>query len=199
VVKDSAPPKADAGPTQTVAASQIVELDGSGSSAPEGGALSYSWRQVAGIAVSLSDPSSAKPTFVAPYGAASGESLTFELTVTDSVGLRSRDTCIVNVVSNGVPPKAKAGSNRTVSPGSRVVLDGSGTTDEDGGILSYAWKQIAGVPVTLSDPTAVKPVFVAPTPAGGTTEEPAFELTVTNAAGLQDKAKVVIAVFGVSN
>jgi hypothetical protein len=199
VIEDGAPPKADAGPTQTVAASQIVELGGSGSSAPQGGTLSYSWRQVAGIAASLSDPSSEKPTFVAPDVVASGESLAFELTVTDQAGLRSRDTCIVNVVSNNLPPKAEAGSNQTVSPGSRVVLDGSGSSDEDGGILSYSWKQISGVPVTLSDPAAIKPVFIAPIPAGGTTEELAFELTVTNAAGLQDKAKVVIAVFGVSN
>jgi hypothetical protein len=196
VIEGSAPPKADAGPTQ-VAASQIVELDGSGSSASDGGTLAYFWRQVSGIAVNLSDPSSAKPTFVATDAAASGESLAFELTVTDSAGLRSRDTCIVNVVSNDVPPKAEAGFNRTVSPGSRVVLDGSGSMDEDGGMLSYAWKQIAGVPVTLSDPAAVKPVFVAPTIGGQ--RDLVFELTVTNAAGLQDKAKVVIEVFGVSN
>jgi photosystem II stability/assembly factor-like uncharacterized protein len=197
VVKGSALPTADAGPTQTVAASQIVELDGSGSSAPDGESLAYFWRQVSGIAVSLSDPSAAKPTFVAPDAASSGESLAFELTVTDQTGLRSRDTCIVNVVSDNLPPTALAGPNQTVSPGSRVVLDGSGSTDEDGGILSYAWKQIAGVPVTLSDPTAVKPVFVAPSVDGQ--RDLVFELTVTNAAGLQDKAKVVIAVFGVSN
>jgi hypothetical protein len=40
-------------------------------------------------------------------------------------------------------------------------------------------------------------VFTAPT--GGTTEELVFELTVTNSAGLQDKAEVVITVSGASN
>jgi hypothetical protein len=50
-----------------------------------------------------------------------------------------------------------------------------------------------------SPPPPFKKGGCLPTQTGGTTEEPAFELTVTNASGLQDKAKVVIAVFGVSN
>jgi hypothetical protein len=191
VVKDTSPPTADAGPTQAVAASQIVELDGSKSAAPDGGALSYSWRQVSGVAVNLSEPSTAKPTFIAPDADASGEALAFELTVTDAAGLRSRDTCIVNVVSNDLPPAAKAGPNRTVSPGGKVVLDGSGSTDETGGRLSYGWKQIAGPPVKLSDPAAVKPSFLAPT-VDAPAEDLVFELTVASSAGLQDKAKTVV-------
>jgi chitinase len=100
----------------------------------------------------------------------------------------------VNVVSNVVSPIAQAGSNRTFSLGSRVVLDGSGSTDEDGGVLSYAWKQIAGVPVTLSDPAGIKPVFVAQATDGQ--KDLVFELTVEGPGGLQDKAKVVLTVVG---
>jgi hypothetical protein len=177
-----------------VAGSQIVELDGSGSLTSDTGTLSYSWRQISGVAVSLSDPSAAQPTFVAPDVDTSGESLVFELTVTNRAGLRSRDTCIVNVVSDSLPPIAQAGPNQTVSPGSRVVLDGSGSTDEDGEIVSYRWRQIAGPPVTLSDPAAIKPAFVAPV-IEVPTEDLAFELTVTGPGGLQDKAKVVVTVI----
>jgi hypothetical protein len=191
VIEDGVPPKADAGPTQLVAEFQIVELDGSKSSAPDGGGLSYSWRQVSGVAVNLSEPSAAKPTIIAPDADAAGEALAFELTVTDAAGLRSRDTCIVNVVSNDLPPAAKAGPNRTVSPGGKVVLDGSGSTDETGGRLSYGWKQIAGPPVKLSDPAAVKPSFLAPT-VDAPAEDLVFELTVASSAGLQDKAKTVV-------
>jgi hypothetical protein len=192
VVQDNTPPIADAGPNQAVAAFQIVELDGSRSSAGDTGTLSYSWRQISGVAVTLSDPSAAQPTFVAPDVDTFGTSLVFELTVTDQAGLRARDTCIVNVVSDSRPPKAQAGPNQTVSPGSRVVLDGSSSTDEEGGIVSYTWRQIAGPPITLSDPTAIKPEFSAP--VIDAPEDLVFELTVTDPGGLQDKAKVVITV-----
>ncbi len=194
VVKDNSPPTADAGSNQMVSGSQIVMLDGSKSSVQNGGMLSYSWRQVAGPLVALSDPSAAQPTFVAPNVGAAGESLVFELTLTDQTGLRSRDTCIVNVVSGALPPKAQIGPNQSVRPGAKVILDGSGSSDENGAITSYVWKQLAGPPVTLSDPTAIRPSFTAPV-IDTATEELVFELTVTDPGGLQDKAKVAIAVI----
>jgi hypothetical protein len=192
----SAPPTADAGLSRTAAGFEIVELDGSKSSASDGSALIYSWLQVSGAPVVLSNQMTAKPTFVSPDPGAGGEALVFELTVKDGAGLRSRNTCIVNVVSDSLPPVAKAGPSRAVKAGSKVVLDGSGSMDESGGTLTFSWRQVLGRPVTLSDPAAVKPVFTAPT--GGTTEELVFELTVTNSAGLQDKAEVVVTVVGVS-
>jgi hypothetical protein len=199
VVQDNAPPTADAGPNQTVAASQIVELDGSRSSgggrlpAWDTGVLSYFWRQISGVAVSLSDPSAPQPTCVAPDVEADGESLVFELTVTDQAGLLSRDTCLVNVVSDNRPPIAHASPNQTVSPGSRVVLDGSGSMDEDGSTVSYTWRQIAGPPISLSDPAAIKPTFLAPV-IDAPTEDLVFELRVVDSGGLQDKAKVAVTV-----
>jgi hypothetical protein len=190
VVKDVAPPTANAGSNRTVTGYQIAVLDGSGSSAFDAGILSYSWRQVSGVPVSLSDPSAAQPTFVAP---SAGEAIVFELTVTDQAGLRSRDSCIVNVVTGNLPPIAKAGPNQMVQPGSTVILDGSGSTDEDNGIVSYAWRQITGSPVTLSDPSAIQPSFAAPL-TDADTEDLVFELTVTDSGGLQGNAGVVITV-----
>lgn len=75
-------PVADAGQNMVVTGASTVQLDGTGSSDPDGDALGYSWTQTAGPAVALSDPAAAQPTFTAPD--VSGDVvLVFELTVDD--------------------------------------------------------------------------------------------------------------------
>ena len=58
-------------------------------------------------------------------------------------------------------PTAEAGKNQAVSEGQSVILDGSGSVDPDGTIVSYFWKQIAGVAVSFNT-SAVRPSFTAP-------------------------------------
>jgi K319-like protein len=77
-------------------------------------------------------------------------------------------------------PTADAGANQTVSPGAVVTLDGSKSTDPGGTALTYAWTAPGGI--TLSDPTAQKPTFTAPTPTTNS-QSFVFTLVVTNAAG----------------
>ncbi len=98
VSNDNQAPTADAGPDQVVDEGETVALNGSNSSDPDGSIVSYSWTQTAGGVVTLSDASAAQPTFSAPNVGQHGESLTFELTVTDNGGLQSTDSCTVNVV-----------------------------------------------------------------------------------------------------
>jgi len=76
----NAPPTANAGVDQVVNAGASVTLDGSGSSDPDGDAISFSWRQTLGPPVSLSEASSPVATFTAPD---TGGTLGFELTVSD--------------------------------------------------------------------------------------------------------------------
>jgi hypothetical protein len=90
-------PTADAGPDQAVTEGDPVALDGSNSSDPDGTIVSYSWSQTQGISVTLVGPSSAQPSFTAPDVGPNGDSLVFELTVTDNGGLQATSTCIVNV------------------------------------------------------------------------------------------------------
>jgi uncharacterized protein YndB with AHSA1/START domain len=178
------PPTADAGPNQTVDEGVTVTLDGSNSSDPDNDISSYQWNQTGGLSVTLSDTSAARPTFTAPNVGSSGASLTFQLTVTDSGGLQSTDTCIVNVSWVNLPPTANGGPDQTVNEGDTVTLDASNSSDPDDGIASYLWNQTAGTPVTLSSATAVQPTFTAPD-VGPSGESLTFQLTVTDSGGLQ--------------
>lgn len=193
VVRDNEPPRAVAGLNQIVSGSEVVTLDGSNSSDPDDGISSYLWKQVSGSPVSILSSSDMKPTFAAPDAGPAGESLIFELTVTDHGGLKSRDSCIVNVRSANEPPVAVADADRTAKPGAKISLDGSRSHDPEAGIASYRWRQTSGKPVTLSDPTAVKPTFVAPRDVDRS-ELLTFELTVTNTVGLSHRDKVSVGI-----
>jgi hypothetical protein len=189
----NSPPTADAGPSQTVVSGQHVVLDGSASYDLDDSVAGYSWKQIAGPQIILSEPASIQPTFTAPEGGQQGEALVFQLTVTDQGGLRARDTCIVNVSSANQPPQADAGPDQTLSPGALVRLNGSASADADDGIVSFRWTQRTGSPVTLSDPAAVEPTFFAPDTGKGK-EELVFQLMVTDAGGLQHKALTTLIV-----
>jgi chitinase len=62
-------------------------------------------------------------------------------------------------------------------------------------MLAFRWTQIAGPPITLSDPTAVQPTFVAPA-IRGEREKLVFQLTVTDTDGLVDKGSVAVTIAG---
>jgi hypothetical protein len=88
------PPVSDAGPDQAVATGVTVTLDGTGSSDADGDALSYSWTQVGGTTVTLSDPTAAQPSFAAPHFL---ETFAFALTVSDAQASGAPDTVQVVV------------------------------------------------------------------------------------------------------
>jgi hypothetical protein len=184
-------PTADAGPDQTAGEGERVTLNGSNSSDADGTIASYAWTQTGGVAVSLSNRLTARPTFTAPNVGPEGASLAFQLTVTDNEGLQDTDSCIVNVSWVNLAPTANAGPDRTVGEGAQVVLNGSGSSDPDDGIASYRWSQTAGTPVTLSSPTSPTPQFTAP-PVGTSGLALTFELTVTDRGGLSDTDTVII-------
>ncbi len=92
-------PTANAGPDQSVASGASVQLDGSASSDPEGGPLTYQWSQTSGLDVVLSDSSAIDPVFDSPQGWSTVEALAFSLMVSDGAGASSIDAVSVNVAA----------------------------------------------------------------------------------------------------
>ena len=92
---------------------------------------------------------------------------------------------------NPAAPTANAGPDQTVNAGQTVTLDGSGSYDPDSKTLTYLWKQTGGIPVTLSDVSAVQPTFVVPEEGSGGVPL-SFQLMVTNTDGLNNSDNVVI-------
>jgi len=78
-----------------------------------------------------------------------------------------------------------------------VILDGSLSSDSDNDPLTYAWVQLSGTTVALSDATAQQPTFTAPIVALGG-ETLTFELTVT-ANGESDTDTVDITVVNINH
>lgn len=94
------PPTANAGPDQiNIEPYATVTLDGSGSTDSDGTIASYAWTQTAGTTVALTGASTSGPSFTAPATVA-GDTLTFQLTVTDDGGATSTDTVSVTVLSH---------------------------------------------------------------------------------------------------
>jgi hypothetical protein len=94
------PPVANAGQSQTVTEGFPVSLDGSNSYATTTGATitSYSWTQTSGPTVGLNGATLPSPLFTAPSQPAT---LTFSLTVTDSLGQVSQPSSVtVTVVAS---------------------------------------------------------------------------------------------------
>jgi hypothetical protein len=83
------PPIVSAGSSQTVLPGDTVTLDGTGSVDPDGTIASYAWSQVSGTTVTLSSSSAVQPTFTAPT-LANGDTLIFNLIVTDNTGATSQ-------------------------------------------------------------------------------------------------------------
>lgn len=91
-------PIAEAGPTQTVRTGSLILLDGSASSDPGNFLpLTYHWEQLGGTPITLSNANNVTTTFTAP-ASAFYRTLTFGLTVTNTLGIASTQDFILIVI-----------------------------------------------------------------------------------------------------
>jgi hypothetical protein len=182
-------PLANAGPGQTIIPYSIANLNASGSSDPDGKIASYKWVQISGPTAYLFNANTANAAIMVTYA---GASMVFQLQVTDSFGLTTRDQCTVNVTGTVPPPVAHAS---LTLEGSEATLNGSGSLDPSGSALTYRWKQLSGSPVVLDDPSAETPVFMVPSDVDADDTNLVFMLTVTDTnSGLSATSKCSLTV-----
>ncbi|MBU0483767.1 MAG: PKD domain-containing protein [Proteobacteria bacterium] len=190
VTLDNIAPVADAGDDQNATTDSTVELDGSGSSDPDGDDLTYSWTLIppTGSNSVLSNETTVTPSFVPDLEG----TYTVELMVNDGTVDSAPDTMIVTVTGVNVAPVANAGDDQIVGLGLSVVLDGTASSDANGDTLTFSWTMSlpAGSTAFLINETTATPSFV-PDGEGDYT----IELIVND--GTLDSAPDTVIIVGV--
>lgn len=158
----NADPIANAGNNQNVTVGTAVTLDGTNSSDANRDPLTYRWvlmSKPTGSAAVLTNPTSAKPMFVADLVGTYVSTLIVNDGRVDSTTVA---TTVTATVVNAVPV-ANAGTNQSVVLGA-VTLDGSASSDANGDALTYKWVMLnkpTNSNAALSSTTSAKPTFTA--------------------------------------
>jgi PKD repeat protein len=127
------PPVANAGGPYSGIVDIAVDFDGSASSDPDGSIVAYDWDF--GDGTILMD-AGANPSHT--YNAVGTYNVT--LTVTDDLGVSDSSAATTTIeVAPNLLPTADAGGPYSGTEGVAVSFDGSGSSDTDGSIVSYAW------------------------------------------------------------
>jgi hypothetical protein len=152
-------PIAHAGSDQSVWIHDVVDLDASLSSDPDGDPLTYQWSFAsapADSAATLSDPTGVSATFQVDVPG------TYVMALIVNDGTVDSDMATVVITAVNSSPIADAGSDQSVSVNDPVVLDGSSSGDPDGDSLIDQWSFLflpEGSDAVFSDPTSDSPTF----------------------------------------
>ena len=151
---DQNPPTARAGVDQTMDEGSTLQLDGRGSSDPDGDSLTFGWTVtqvepavLPATEITITGSNTARPTLTAPrFANTGGIDLTVRLTVTTPRGGQSEDTVVVHVRDSiNEAPTAIATGPPAASEGAPFSLDGSASSDPNGGPLTFKWELSSGL------------------------------------------------------
>ena len=95
------------------------------------------------------------------------------------------------------PPKADAGHDLIAREETEIVLDGSGSFDKDGKIISYKWEQITGPKVLLRHADEIKSSFSTPSVFENSLLD--FKLTVSDNIGSENSDRVNVMVLNATS
>jgi len=171
-------PVADAGPNQSFTGSQNVTLNGSASFDPDGDAITYSWAQESGPAVSLSNPTAATTTFAA----VAGNTYTFRLTVRDTGGLQGISRVTISAGTVAAPQVLAFGATpSSINFGQSSVL---------------GWQVVNADSVTI---TSLGNVALTGSSQVSPTTTTTYTLTATRAGAPNATAQVTVTVIPAPN
>ncbi len=144
---------------------QPIELDGTGSSDPDGTPLFYAWTVASrppGSTVGLGAATTAEPIFVPDRPGA------YQVKLLVSDGVLNGQTTQSFTTENRPPVAAGVAVNpSTITVGTVAHLDGTRSTDPDGDPLTYAWSFLSRPPgssATLANAATINPAFFADRP-----------------------------------
>jgi hypothetical protein len=132
-------PDCDAGGDLSIEMGLLATLDGSASSDPDGDLLSFSWSihtTPGGSSATLDSATTAVTSFTPDRAGV------YEISLTVSDG---EDACtewiVVDVreTPTNAPPNCIAGPDSSATVDETITLDGSGSSDPDGDVLTYLW------------------------------------------------------------
>jgi hypothetical protein len=170
-------PIPNAGANQTVPSGSLVTLNGSASSDPNSPPLpliSWTWVQVGGPSVTLSDPTVSNPTFTAPI-IATGKPpafIQFQMTVTNGIVSSGVASTQVTVQPQGAPPPVKdvvtITSNIWRFAGSRLSVTATSSDTTGAAVLDMTIPNFAPIGMTNAGGGTYTAVVNTPFPSSVT-------------------------------
>lgn len=175
-------PNANAGADQTLintaSSGVVLPIDASGSSDPDGDALTYQWTQISGPQATISNANQAIASVSFPVLSGT-TTFEFRVEVTDAALDSATDTVVFSLTpAPNTAPTVDAGPDQTVSGGSAVAL-AAVASDADNDPLTFQWTQTGGPAVALTGDTTLAPSFTAPNRAVAN-QTLTFELAVND-------------------
>jgi len=191
---NNVPPVANAGVDHITSINQSVRFDPEGTYDANGDRLEASWSILSapsGSAANLSEDDGGRfvltPDVTGEYSV--------ELLVEDSAGAQSSDIVKIHAGASGqtssnIAPVANAGLSQVSSVGQAAILDGSGSTDANGDMLTYQWSILSKPADSFSNIEMANDVRTSLTP--DTDRTYILQLKVTDEGGLSDYDTIVL-------